>query len=66
VREGENMNKYRVTIKYGDPGKYKHSSTTVDVEAESDSTAMRLAESKFKKAVATLKAKFLGKVQHRG
>ena len=51
------MNKYRVTIKYGDPGKYKHSSTTVDVEAESDSTAMRLAESKFKNSNGAYKNK---------
>ncbi len=42
------MNKYRVTIKYGDPGKSKLSSQTITVEAESDSTAMRLAEAKFK------------------
>lgn len=42
------MSKYRVTIKHGDPGKSKLSSQTITVEAESDSTAMRLAEAKFK------------------
>ncbi|SOE35285.1 hypothetical protein [Delftia acidovorans] len=42
------MNKYEVKVAYGDPGKSKNSSQTILVEAESDSTAMRLAESKFK------------------
>jgi hypothetical protein len=51
------MNKYRVTLKYGDPGKYKHNSQSVTVEAESDSTAMRLAESKFKNSNSTYKNK---------
>ena len=41
------MAKYRVTVKYGNPGEYKHNSQTFTVEAGSESTAM-LAVSKFK------------------
>lgn len=51
------MNKYRVTLKYGDPGKYKNSSQSITVEAESDSTAMKLAENKFKNSNSTYKNK---------
>ena len=42
------MNKYRVTVKYGKPGENKNASQQIVVEAESDSTAMQLAVSKFK------------------
>ena len=42
------MAKYRVTVKYGNPGEYKHNSQTFSVEAGSESTAMQLAVSKFK------------------
>lgn len=42
------MQKYRVTVKYGNPGQYLSNSQTVIVEASSDATAMRLAVNKFK------------------
>jgi hypothetical protein len=42
------MKKYRVTVKYGKPGEFKHSTQQITVEAESDSSAMQLAVSKFK------------------
>ncbi|PMR74054.1 hypothetical protein C1H69_15405 [Billgrantia endophytica] len=51
------MNKYRVTLKYGDVGKYKHNSQNITVEAESDLTAMRLAEEKFKSSNSAYKNK---------
>lgn len=51
------MAKYRVKIKYGNPGEYKHNSQTVDVDAGSESTAMQLAVSKFKNSNSTYKNK---------
>lgn len=51
------MNKYRVTVKYGDPGKFKNSSQNITVEAESDLAAMRLAEAKFKNSNSAYKNK---------
>ena len=42
------MNKYDVFVKYGLPGKGKTMGQTVRVEAESDSSAIRLAEAKLK------------------
>ena len=46
------MKKYSVTVKYGDPGKLKTNSQTVNVEAESDTSAMRLAVAKLKNSNA--------------
>jgi hypothetical protein len=40
--------KYRVTVKYGNPGGPLNTSTTITVEASSESVAMSLAISKFK------------------
>ena len=51
------MAKYRVKIKYGNPGEYKHNSQTVDVEAGSESTAMQLAVNKFKNSNSAYKNK---------
>ncbi len=42
------MVKYRVKIKYGNPGEHKNSSQTINVEAEDEKTAMELAINKFK------------------
>ncbi len=42
------MGKFRVTLKHGDPGKFKHSSQILEVEASSESTAMQIAINKFK------------------
>lgn len=42
------MKKYRVTVKYGKPGEYKHNSQDITIEAGSESTAMELAINKFK------------------
>lgn len=42
------MGKYRVTIKYGNPGEFKSSSQDIVVEAGSESVAMQLAPNKFK------------------
>lgn len=47
------MAKYAVFIKYGQPGKPKSSGQTVYVEAESESTAMKLAVTKFKNSNAS-------------
>lgn len=51
------MNKYRVSIKFGDPGKSKSNAQTIMVEAESDATAMRLAEAKFRNSSSSYKNK---------
>jgi len=42
------MAKYKVSLKYGNPGQPQNTTTTVDVEASSESTAMTLAINKFK------------------
>lgn len=42
------MAKYQVTIKYGDQGKPKNSSTILTVSAECEATAMKLAENEFR------------------
>lgn len=46
------MAKFRVTLKYGDPGKYKHSSQSVTVEAGSEEVAMQLAINQFRNSNA--------------
>ncbi|MDY0134078.1 MAG: hypothetical protein RBS14_00105 [Atribacterota bacterium] len=51
------MAKYRVKIKYGNPGEHKLSSQSVTVEAGSESTAMQLAISKFKNSNAAYRNK---------
>jgi len=51
------MAKYEVKLKYGNPGKDKHDSQTVTVEANSESVAMELAVSKFKNSNAIYKNK---------
>ncbi|UCV03869.1 hypothetical protein [Dechloromonas denitrificans] len=51
------MTKYRVTIKYGNPGEYKNASQYITVEAESESTAMQLAVNKFKSSNAAYRNK---------
>jgi len=42
------MNKYRVKIAYGDPGKHKSNHQNIEVQAETDATAITLAIAKFK------------------
>jgi hypothetical protein len=42
------MKKYRVKIVYGDPGKHKSNYKYIEVQAESDATAITLAIAKFK------------------
>ncbi|WP_256077719.1 hypothetical protein [Massilia sp. YIM B04103] len=42
------MAKFRVTIKHGDPGKYKNSSQDITVEASSEAVALELAPNKFR------------------
>jgi hypothetical protein len=51
------MAKYRLKIKYGNPGEQKNSSQSVTVEAGSESTAMQLAISKFKNSNAAYRTK---------
>lgn len=51
------MKKYRVTVKYGDPGKSLNLSTQITVEAENQSTAMNLAVNKFKASNPTCRNK---------
>lgn len=50
------MNKYAVKVAYGLPGQNKSSSQVVHVEAESDSSASRLAVAKFKVANSKMDA----------
>jgi len=42
------MNKYRVKIAYGDPGRHKSNHQYIEVQAESDANAITLAIAKFK------------------
>lgn len=51
------MKKYRVTIKYGDPGKSKLSTRTITVEAPDSSSAMVLAVNSFKNSSSSYKNK---------
>lgn len=51
------MAKYRVTIKYGNPGEHKNTSQNITVDAESESTAMQLAVNKFKSSNAAYRNK---------
>lgn len=51
------MAKFRVTLKYGDPGKHKHNSQSVTVEAGSEAVAMQLAINKFKNSNAAYENK---------
>lgn len=51
------MAKFRVKLKYGDPGKYKHDSQTIDVEADSEHSAEQVAVNKFKNSNSTYRNK---------
>jgi len=51
------MTKYRVKIKYGNPGEYKHNSQTFVVRAESESAAGQLAINNFKNSDPAYKNK---------
>jgi hypothetical protein len=51
------MPKFRVTVKYGDPGKTKNSSQDVTVEAGSESVAMQLAANQFRNSNSTYRDK---------
>lgn len=51
------MAKYRVTVKYGNPGAYKNSTQSITVEAGSESVAMELAVNKFKNSNAAYQNK---------
>lgn len=51
------MAKFRVSIKYGDPGKSKSSSRDVTVEAGSESVAMQLAVNQFKNSSSSYRNK---------
>jgi hypothetical protein len=51
------MAKFRVTIKYGDPGKSKNNSRDVTVEAGSESVAMQLAVNQFKSSASSYGSK---------
>lgn len=51
------MAKFRVTVKYGNPGEYKNTSQDVTVEAGSESVAMELAVNKFKNSNAAYRNK---------
>lgn len=47
------MAKFRVTIKYGDPGKSMNTSRDMTVEAGSESVAMKLAVNQFKSSASS-------------
>lgn len=47
------MAKFRVSIKYGDPGKAMSNSRDITVEAGSESVAMKLAVNQFKSSSST-------------
>ncbi len=51
------MGKYTVTVKHGDPGKFKNNSQNIMVEAESDSSAKSLAINKLKNSNAAYRNK---------
>lgn len=51
------MAKFRVTIKYGNPGQYKHNSQDITVEAGSESSAIQLALSVFRNSNSTYRDK---------
>jgi hypothetical protein len=51
------MAKFRVTIKYGDPGEFKHNSQEITVEAGSEAVAMELAVNRFKNSNAAYRNK---------
>lgn len=42
------MAKFRVTVKYGDPGKTKNASQEISVEAGSEAVAVQLAPNVFR------------------
>ncbi|WP_153114538.1 hypothetical protein [Rhodocyclus tenuis] len=46
------MKKYRVTIKYGNPGKVPNSTQNITVEAEDETTARLIAPNKFRSSNA--------------
>lgn len=47
------MAKFRVTIKYGDPGKSMSTTRDITVEAGSESVAMNLAVNQFKSSASS-------------
>lgn len=51
------MNKYKVKLKYGNHGEFKHNSCSENVEAEDESIAAMLAVNKFKNSNAAYKNK---------
>lgn len=51
------MPKFRVTVKYGDPGKPKNTSQDIMVEAGSETVAMQLAANKFRNSNAAYRDK---------
>jgi hypothetical protein len=57
------MAKYRVTIKYGDPGDYKHNSQDITVEAGSESVVMQSAANKFRNSNSAYRNKEVGVVK---
>lgn len=57
------MRDYRVKIKYGNPGEYKHNSQDVTVKAVDETAAAQLAINKFKSSNAAYKNKDVDVVQ---
>ena len=51
------MLKYQVTVKYGNPGEFKHNSQLITVEAETEESAMELAVNKLLNSNPTYKDK---------
>ena len=51
------MPKFRVTVKYGDPGKTKSTSQDITVDAGSESVAMQLAANQFRNSNAAYRNK---------
>jgi len=51
------MAKFRVTVKYGNPGQYKNTSQDITVEAGSESTAIQLAPNVFRNSNPTYRDK---------
>ena len=58
------MAKYRVTVAHGRPGQSKNATQNVEVEAGSESVAMKLAVAKFKNANPGKEAEATKAVEH--
>lgn len=57
------MSKFNVTLKYGNPGEYKHNSQVVSVEADSEAVAIQLAINKLRNSNSVYRDKEIDAVK---